>query len=91
MEALKFVIKRSLFDQKVYNVGTANATLGEIVEAIAKPVPDLSVEYVDSPVRNQLPYEVDRSRFTKLGFQFRGSLEAGIADAISLLRGTRQR
>lgn len=90
IEALKFIIKRDLFDGRIYNVLTTNATVGNIVDIIKAHVPDVSIKYVDSPIMNQLSYTVSNKRFVRLGFQLKGSLEEGIADTIGLLRGVRQ-
>lgn len=87
MEALKFVIKNDLFDHRIYNVLTLNSTVSNIVEIIKKHVPDLSIQYVDTKIMNQLSYNVSNRRFRSLGFEFNGSLEQGIGETIQLLMG----
>jgi nucleoside-diphosphate-sugar epimerase len=87
VRALQFVIDRKLFDRKIYNVLTANATVREIVEIISQHVTDVSVQYVDTQIMNQLSYCVSNERFTSLGFEFGGSLQDGIADTMELLKG----
>ncbi len=88
--ALQFAMKSDLFDGRIYNVVTANATVGDIVGIIRSHVPDLSVEYVDSRIMNQLSYTVSARRIEGLGFRFKGSLEKGISDTIQLLGGVRR-
>ena len=88
--ALKFIMERDLFDRRVYNVVTTNSTVGDIVDVISGYVPDVSIQYVDSPIMNQLSYVVANDRFTRLGFQFAGSLEKGIGDTIQMLEGIRR-
>ena len=88
VEAVKFVIERNLFDQNIYNVLTANATVRDIIDIISVHVPDLSIEYVDTKIMNQLSYVVSSDRFKSQGFEFNGSLKQGIADTIELLKGT---
>ncbi len=90
IEALMFILQRSLFDCRIYNVLTANATVYDIVEIIRRHVPDVAVEYVDTEIMNQLSYHVSNQRFSDLGFTFRGSLEQGIGQTIALLRGVRR-
>jgi len=90
IEALKLIINRDLFDGGLYNVVTANSTVGNIVDAISEHIPDAAIEYVDSPIMNQLSYNVNADRFSNLGFEFNGSLERGISDTISLLKGARE-
>ena len=90
VEALKFILQRNLFDQGTYNVVTANATVRDIVDAISNHIPDVSIEYVDSPIMNQLSYVVAADRFASQGFEPKGSLQRGIAETVQLLKGARQ-
>jgi nucleoside-diphosphate-sugar epimerase len=85
--ALNFILREQLFDGQVYNVLTLNATIGQIVSAISSYLPDVSVEYVDSPIMNQLSYEVSNRRFMELGFEFKGDLDCGIRETVQLLGG----
>jgi len=90
VEALKFIIQRDLFDRRVYNILTTNATVRNIVDIISAHVPDISIQYVDTQIMNQLSYDVANDRFTNLGFESKGSLEKGIGDTIRLLKGVRR-
>ena len=86
VRALRFIIETDRFDGRIYNVLTINATVAQIVEAIERAVGHpLAIELVDSPIMNQLSYEVSRARFEALGFQFRGDLAASIAETVALL------
>jgi UDP-glucose 4-epimerase len=87
--ALKFIIKKDLFDNAVYNVLTTNATVGEIVDAIRQYVPDLEVSYVDSRIMNQLSYTVANQRFKEAGFVFKGDLSEDIGETVNLIKGVR--
>ena len=90
VDAMKFIIQRDLFDGRIYNVVTTNTTVGNIADIISTHMPDLSINYVDSRIMNQLSYVVSNDRFAKLGFEFTGSLEQGIADTLQLLNGVRR-
>ena len=90
VEAIKFIIQRELYDRRVYNVVTTNATVNKIVEIISAYVPDLSIQYVDTEIMNQLSYHVSNSRFKSQGFESRGSLEQGIDETVQLLKGVHQ-
>ena len=90
VEATKFIIQRYLYDCQIYNILTANATVNNIIEIISYHVPDLSIQYVDTEIMNQLSYNVSNSRFKGLGFQFGGNLEKGIGETIDLLKEVRQ-
>jgi UDP-glucose 4-epimerase len=86
IRALKFVLKRDLFDNRIYNVLTDNLTVRDIVEAIRYYVPELRVELVRTRIMNQLSYTVDCSRFTSRGFEFQGDLRVGVGDSIAQLK-----
>ena len=86
MEALIFIISHNLFDGSVYNVLTANLTVRDIVDLIRQEVGDVEVQFVESPIMNQLSYEVSNRRFKEQGFQFTGSLEKSIGETVDLLK-----
>jgi nucleoside-diphosphate-sugar epimerase len=90
VRAIHFIIERKQYDGRMYNVVTANASVRRIVETISGHVPDVSIEYVDTRIMNQLSYRVSNSRFRSLGFSFEGDLEGGIKGTIDVLRGIRQ-
>lgn len=86
VRALGFIIARDLFDGRIYNVLTVNATVRNIVETIHEFVPETEVSFVDSPIMNQLSYEVSSQRFRDVGFTFIGDLRRGIGETVSLLK-----
>ena len=85
VEALKFIISNDLFDRRVYNVLTANLTVRDIVDLIRQEVGYVEVQFVESPIMNQLSYEVLSKRFKSAGFEFQGDLEKAIDETIELL------
>ncbi|MDD5065981.1 MAG: SDR family oxidoreductase [bacterium] len=87
ISALLFIIKKDLFPNQVYNIVTANSTVKEILDLIKISIPHLNVEYVDSPIMNQLTYTVSNEKIKKQGFVFKGNLRKGIQDTIKLLKG----
>jgi UDP-glucose 4-epimerase len=90
VEAIKFIIQKKLYDGRVYNVVTTNTSVGRIVDIISGYVPNISIEYVDTQIMNQLSYNVSNNRFSDLGFEFKGDLEQGIARTVDLLKRSRQ-
>jgi UDP-glucose 4-epimerase len=90
VEAIKFVIQSELYDRHVYNVVTTNASVSQIIGIILNLVPDLSIQYVENEIMNQLSYHVSNKRFKNLGFKFQGNLERGIEEIIHLLKGVCQ-
>jgi len=86
IRAMVFIIRNDIFDGRIYNVLTLNATVSDIVEIIRTNVPCLSVEFVDAEIMNQLSYNVSNERFRALGFEFKGDIGKGIHETISLLK-----
>jgi UDP-glucose 4-epimerase len=86
IKAIAFFLKRDLFDGRVYNVVTLNATVKEMVESIQAFVPNLKTEFVDSEIMNQLSYEVLNTHLDNEKFVFQGDIKKGIKDTISLLK-----
>lgn len=74
------------FGGDLVNVVTENSTVDDIVRAIAARVDDLQVEYVDSPIMNQLSYTVSSRRLSSRGFSFTGSIDRQIEATVQLLR-----
>lgn len=84
--AIAFIIDNDLFDGRLYNVLTRNATVHEVVDTIREFVPGLRMSFVDSEIMNQLSYEVSCDRFLSEGFAFAGDMRRGIGETIALLR-----
>ena len=89
VRAIKFIIAHDLFDGGIYNVLTLNTTVRSIVDAIRQHVSDLAIQYVDTPIMNQLSYHVSNAKFRRTGFTFDGSLETGIERTIRLIANVR--
>jgi len=85
IRAIAFVIRKDLFDGRIYNVLTLNATVHDIVDCIREFVPDLQLSFVNSPIMNQLSYEVSCARFLDRGFVFSGDLRRGVGETVALL------
>lgn len=86
VRALVFILERKLFPGDVFNVLTLNATVDDIVAAVQEFVPNLEVQYVDSPIMNQLSYEVANAKFKAQGFKFKGNLREQVGKTIRLIR-----
>jgi UDP-glucose 4-epimerase len=88
VRAIAFAIEKDLFDGRIYNVVTANATVRDVVEQIRAHVPSLEVKFVEHRIMNQLSYEVLNTRMTKAGFEIERDFGQGIADTINLLKNS---
>lgn len=85
--AVNFIFEKDLFNGEIYNVITKNYTVEDIVTSIKEFAPNLAVAYVDSPIMNQLSYDVDDSKFKKTGFQVRGDLKKSLNKVFSKFSG----
>jgi UDP-glucose 4-epimerase len=84
-KALAHIISNELFDGRVYNVLTLNATVREIVDAIREYVPALEVQFVDSKIMNQLSYEVSDERFRSTGYMPTAKLSETLKQELKVL------
>ncbi len=89
--AIAHILAEDLFDGRIYNVVTLNATVRQIVDAIKAFVPGSAVTLVNEPIMNQLSYEVSAERFRETGFVVAGDLRRGIGETIALLRSANNR
>ena len=85
IRVIGFVISRDVFDGRVYNVLTLNATVREIVDCIREFVPTVQLSFVNSPIMNQMSYEVSCARILERGFTFAGDIRRGVGETLALL------
>lgn len=83
--ALAHIIHKELFDGRIYNVLTLNATVREVVESIHTFVPSLEIQFVDSKIMNQLSYEVSDARFRATGYAPSGRLSETLKQELKLI------
>lgn len=83
--AIAHACRRELFDGRIYNVLTLNATVREVVETIRMFVPKLTVRFVDTEIMNQMSYEVSDARFRQTGFTPSGKLSDAIREELRIL------
>ena len=86
---IAFFINQNKWDGRVYNAVTSNHTVSEVVEIIREQVTDLEISLVDSPIMNQLSYNVGNKYLDALGMVFKGNLRKGIFDTLELLSNLR--
>ena len=88
-QAIAFIIKKNLYDRNIYNILTNNLTVEEIITIIKNYIPDLSLEFVDEAIMNQLSYHVSDKKIRTRGFVPEGNFEHSIEETIKLLEGVR--
>lgn len=88
VNAIVFIVKKKLYDGRVYNVVTKNATVRDITDEICKHIPNIRISFVDHKIMNQLSYEVCSNRISNCGFKFGGNFPAAIQATINLLKSS---
>ena len=86
IRAINFFVSHKYFNNQIYNIVTDNFTVQNIVDTIRNHVPDIQITFVDSPIMNQLSYEVSNNKSKKLGLTYQGAIEDGILESLSKLR-----
>jgi UDP-glucose 4-epimerase len=71
----------------VFNVVTENLSVKDIVDSIQESFGEVVVEFTESPIMNQLSYEISADRLTSLGFEASGSISDAIRRTAELLQG----
>jgi len=84
--AISLILRTDLFDGRLYNVVSVNATVRQVIDTLREFVPELEIKLVDSQIMNQLSYEVSCERFANAGFRPCGDLRRGIGETVALLR-----
>jgi nucleoside-diphosphate-sugar epimerase len=85
VNAIIHIIKKKLFDGRIYNILTQNMSLNDVLDIICNVLDHVEISYTDSEIMNQLSYEVSNQRFIDTGFRFRGSVEKSIQNVIQTL------
>ena len=84
--AFKFTIEKNFFKNDIFNVLTDNYTVNQILGKIRKFKKNISIDYVNAPIMNQLSYHVDDSKIKNQGFKITGSIEKDIKNTLKLLQ-----
>jgi nucleoside-diphosphate-sugar epimerase len=86
IRAINFFAAKDCFDNQIYNIVTDNFTVKDIIDVIKKHVPEIQISFVDSPIMNQLSYEVSNKKSRGLGLTYNGNIEDGIRESLFKLR-----
>ena len=84
-EVFKFCINNNFFENDIFNVLTGNFTVFQIIKKIKKFKKKISIDYVNSPIMNQLSYHVDDTKIKSKGLILKSNIDKDIQDTIKLL------
>lgn len=85
IRAIEFILYDKIYNNEIYNLVTVNTTVSNILDIIGNTIFDISINYVDSRIMNQLSYTVSSNKFKSLGFEFIGNIEDGINETLEIL------
>ncbi len=86
ISGFSYVLEKNLFNGEIYNIVTTNLTVQDIIDAIEKYIPDIRIKFVDSPIMNQLSYNVSNKKSIASGFKYSGNLDDSIRRSVQKLR-----
>ena len=69
---------------KLFNALTGNFTVKQILNKIRKNKKKINIQFVNSPIMNQLSYLVDSSKIKKLGLNLNSNIETDIKKHLNL-------
>lgn len=84
--ALNHIVKENIFDCDIYNIVTTNLTVKDIIDVIKQYTPQIGVKFVNSPIMNQLSYNVSNRKSIERGFKYNGDLNNSVRESIRILR-----
>lgn len=84
-KAIKFCIDKNFFENDIFNVLTANHTVGQLIKKIKKYKPKLKTKLVNSKIMNQLSYHVDNSKIISKGLKLNSSIDKDIKKTLNLI------
>jgi len=89
-QTFKFTIEKKFFQNDIFNVLTGNYTVNQILNKIRKFKKNISVNFVNAPIMNQLSYRVDDRKIKLHGLRLKGSIEKDIKDTLELLQNLKK-
>lgn len=90
VRATQFILENKVYHNEIYNLVTLNTTVRNITEIISQSIAPVFINYVHTPIMNQLSYTISNKKFTDLGFEFTGDINKGITQTLNLLSGVTQ-
>ena len=91
VRCFKFIIKKDLFDNEIYNVVSSNNTVNDIIKIIKIKLKNVQIKFVKTRIMNQLSYEILSDKIKKKGFFFRDNIKKGIFDTLHYLNSINNR
>mgnify|MGYP005639708887 FL=1 len=87
-KVFKFFFEKKFFTNDIYNALSGNYTVRQILNRIKKFKKKISIDFVDTPILNQLSYHVDQSKIQKRGLILNSDITNDIKETIDLFKNT---
>jgi UDP-glucose 4-epimerase len=87
-KVFKFCFEKNFFTNDIYNALSGNYTVRQILNRIKKFKKKISIDFVDTPILNQLSYHVDQSKIQKRGLILNSDITNDIKETIDLFKNT---
>ena len=86
--AISHIIKSNLINNEIYNILSYNLKVRDIIE-ILKIKLDVSINYVEHEIMNQLSYKVSNQKFTDTNFKFSSNIQKEIFETLDNIKNIR--
>lgn len=85
VNAINHVTNNDIFDCEIYNIVTTNLTVKDVLETIKEYVSDIKVKFVESPIMNQLSYNVSNKKSVERGCTYNDNLNNSVRETVHKL------
>ena len=82
VRAIKYVLKKNLFNGETYNAGI-NQSIKQIIKYIKKEKPKIKLKFTNQNIINQTPCNISSNKFINSGFLFKDDIKKSIKKAMN--------
>lgn len=83
VRAIKYVLKKNLFNGETYNVSGINQSIKQIIKYIKKEKPKIKLKFTNQNIINQTPCNISSNKFINSGFLFKDDIKKSIKKAMN--------
>ena len=83
VRAIKYVLKKNLFNGETYNVSGINQSVKQIIKYIKKEKPKIKLKFTNQNIINQTPCNISSNKFINSGFLFKDDIKKSIKKAMN--------
>ena len=85
-KVFKFCFEKNFFKNDIFNALSGNYTVRQIINKIKKYKKKVSINFVDTPLLNQLSYHVDQAKIKKNGLKLKSDITIDIKNTLDLFK-----